>query len=63
MEKTFYKRVNDLAVSGEDYYYFCYADGNRVKVRVEIDKTLSPEDFKFWREKIIEFLNNVSLKR
>lgn len=48
-----------MALSGEGYHYYVYGDGNRTKIRVEIDKTLSAEDFKYWRERIIDFLNNL----
>ena len=55
-------RIKNMSLSGEDYHYYVYGEGNRTKIRVEIDKQLSVEDFKYWREKIIDFLNNLEYK-
>lgn len=52
-----------MSLSGENYHYYVYGDGKRTKIRVEIAKELSIEDFKCWRERIIEFLNELEHKK
>lgn len=52
-----------MSLSGENYHYFSSGEGDRIKVLVEIAKELSVEDFKFWRERIIDFLNNIEHKQ
>jgi len=51
-----------MSLSGENYHYFVYGDGKRTKVRLEIDKELSVDDFKYWRERIIEYLVHLELE-
>jgi len=51
-----------MSVSGENYHYYVYGDGSRTKVRVEIDKNMSLDDFQYWRERIIEFLVHLELE-
>jgi len=51
-----------VSLSGENYHCYVYQDGSRTKVRVEIDKEMSLDDFQYWRERIIEFLVHLELE-